>query len=294
MKSGILLKGVGGYYTTLYDGDKRCVLKARGKFRHADETPLPGDRVLFLEPPDGHEGAMEELLPRKNLMLRPRVANVDLLCAVVSASLPPPDFLLLDKLCANAVSCGIAVVCAMNKAEQATEGLLESFLRDYTAFSPLRVSARTGEGLPALQLLFSKKTVCFAGQSGVGKSSLLNRLLPGHKNFETGTLSERSQRGKQTTRHAELVPIEGGGILVDTPGFSLMDLPLMQPEELKLLYPEFLQYDGNCRFAGCLHVSEPDCAVKAAVKQGFIPRARHARYVELLKDVQLRWRNRYE
>jgi len=293
MKKGIILKGVGGYYTVQYDGDNRCVLKARGKFRHEDMTPYPGDWVTFMEPLDGADGAMGELLPRRNLLLRPHVANVDVLCAVVSASLPPPDFLLLDKLCVNAVKCGIDVICVMNKAEQAGFELKEQFIKEYAAFNPICVSAKSGEQLKELKLRFSDKTVCLAGQSGVGKSSLLNALLP-NRDFKTGQLSDKSNRGKHTTRHAELVPIEEGGILVDTPGFSLMELPLMQPEELKAQYPEFRPYEGNCRFTTCLHHTEPGCAIKEAVKQGNIPNARHVRYVEILEDVQMRWRNRYE
>ncbi len=292
MKQGIILKGVGGYYTTLYDVDKTCVLKARGKFRHIDQTPLPGDHVLFVEPAEGTEGAMGELLPRKNLLTRPRVANVDLLCAMVSATFPPPDFLLLDKLCANATGCGIEVVCVMNKSDQACADLASDFIRDYAAFSPRCLSVQNGEGIDDLKTLFAGKIVCLAGQSGVGKSSLLSRLLP-QLHVETGELSEKSQRGKHTTRHAELVPM-GEGILVDTPGFSLMELPLMDPITFTSLYPEFRPYEGQCRFIGCLHQAEPDCAVKTAVQQGLIPRARHARYVEILEDVQLRWRNRYE
>ncbi len=292
MKQGIILKGVGGYYTTLYDDDKTCVLKARGKFRHVDQTPLPGDRVLFAEPDEGTEGAMEELLPRKNLLLRPRVANVDLLCAIVSASLPSPDYHLLDKLCANAISNGIDVVCVMNKSERASAELTSGFLRDYAAFTPKCISVATGDGLAEVKALFKGRTVCLAGQSGVGKSSLFKCLLP-QRIVETAALSLKSHRGKHTTRQAELVPTDGG-ILVDTPGFSLLELPLMDPCELKSLYPELQPFEGKCRFIGCLHQSEPDCAVKAAAQQGLLSQARYARYVEILEDVQLRWRNRYE
>lgn len=293
MKKGLILKGIGGYYTVLYDGEKQCTLRARGRFRHIDKTPLPGDWVSFREPPPGKEGAMGTLLPRKNLLLRPRVANVDMLCALVSASVPPPDFLLLDKMCIHAAQMDIQTVCLMNKCDEASEDRMDAFMEDYAAFSPMLVSAQTGEGICELQPLLADKTVCLAGQSGVGKSSLLNRLLP-HRNFKTGALSEHIDRGRHTTRHAELVPLDNGGMLVDTPGFSLMELPLMEPETLKTLYIEFQPYEGTCRFNGCLHDREPDCAVKQAVRDGNIPAARYARYVELLQDVQCKWRNRYE
>jgi ribosome biogenesis GTPase len=292
MTTGQILKGVGGYYTVRYGGGKLCVLKARGRFRHEDKSPLPGDYVRFVPPEEGEEGAMGELVERTNLLTRPRVANVDLLCAVISAAQPAPDYLLLDKLCANAVHNGIEVCCVMNKIESAPAALCEAFMHDYRAFAPLCLSAKTGEGLEGLEPLLKEKTVCFAGQSGVGKSSLLNRLLPRHK-FDTGPLT-RGRRGRHTTRHAELVPTAFGGLLVDTPGFSLMDLPLMPPEDLRTLYPEFAPYEGTCRFAGCLHHAEPGCAVADAAQRGDIPPPRHARYGILLEDLLLRWRNRYE
>jgi ribosome biogenesis GTPase len=268
------------------------VLKARGKLRHNEQTPLPGDRVLFCEPAEGMDGTISELLPRQNLLTRPRVANVDLLCAMVCAKNPPPDYLLLDKLCANAISIGIEIVCVMNKSDQAAALLEAAFLQAYAAFSPVCVSARTGEGLQVLRQKFSGKTVCMAGQSGVGKSSLLKHFLP-QRDVETGELGQKGKRGKHTTRMAELVPI-GQGYLVDTPGFSLMELPCMDPGGLKALYPEFEPYEGKCRFVGCLHPSEPGCAVKEAVENGAVPQARYDRYVEILEDVQIKWRNRYE
>ena len=293
MNKGLILKGIGGYYTVLYNGNRQCILRARGKFRHIDKTPLPGDWVSFQEPPRGSDGVMGALLPRKNLLLRPRVANVDLLCAVVSASVPSPDYLLLDKMCASANLSQIQTVCLLNKADQTPKVQLNTFKKEYAAFSPLCVSALTGEGFSELMPLFEGKVVCLAGQSGVGKSSLLNRLLP-HREFETDTLSVHGNRGKHTTRHAELVPLTSGGLLVDTPGFSLMEMPLIEPERLRTLYPEFLPFEDKCRFIGCLHDKEPDCAIKEAVETGGVPKARHARYVELLEDVQMRWRNRYE
>jgi ribosome biogenesis GTPase len=227
------------------------------------------------------------------MLVRPQVANIDLLCAVVSATLPEPDYLLLDKLCANAALIGVEAICLMNKADQADETEKQAFLTDYAAFAPHLVSAKTGEGLCALRSHFSDKTVCFAGQSGVGKSSLLNRLMP-QRERQTAKLSERGSRGKHTTRVAELVAIEGGGMLVDTPGFSLMELPLMPPEDLRSLYPELVTYEGQCRFLGCLHHTEPGCAAKAAIGRGGITRGRYDRYINLLTQMQQRWRNRYE
>ena len=293
MKEGIILKGVGGYYTVLYDGDQTCVLKARGKFRANEQTPWPGDIVRFDRPEPGVDGAMGELLPRRNLLLRPKVANVDVLFAVISAQNPPPDYLLLDKLCANAIAGEIRVVAVLNKCDLVGQEHRESFLRDYAMFTPLCVSARTAQGQVELQTLSRGHICCFAGQSGVGKTSLVNMLLP-EREFQTGSLSHKTGRGKHTTRHAELIRTRSGGMIVDTPGFSLMELPLMDPQELMQLVPEFAPYLSQCRFTGCLHHHEPDCAVKSAVEKGAVSSARYARYVTLLEQVEHKWRNRYE
>ena len=293
MKQGVILKGVGGYYTVLYDKDKQCVLKARGKFRAQEQTPWPGDIVRFVPPEPGVDGAMGELLPRRNLLLRPKVANVDLLFAVISAQNPPPDYLLLDKLCANAMANDIQVVAVLNKCELIQAQQREAFLHDYASFTPLCVSTKTGQGQEALQRLASGRICCFAGQSGVGKTSLVNMLLP-EKALQTGALSQKTGRGRHTTRHAELICTQSGGMIVDTPGFSLMELPLMEPQQLMELVPEFAPYLGQCRFTGCVHHHEPGCAVKAAVEAGAIPQSRYARYVTLLEQVQHKWRNRYE
>ena len=293
MKQGRILKGVGGYYTVCDEQGILHTLKARGRFRKEDRTPLPGDWVCFEPPHAGMEGAMGELLPRRNCLLRPRVANVDLVFAVLCAQNPAPDFLLLDKLCVNAHENQIEVCAVLNKADLATEEQRARFQADYAPFHPLCISTRTGEGREALLQKVAGKVACLAGQSGVGKTSLVNLLLPGTQ-WQTGELSAKTSRGRHTTRHAELLLMENGGTLVDTPGFSLMELPLMEPLALADAYPEFAEYRGCCKFTGCLHDAEPGCAVKQAVEQGYISTARWQRYTQLLKHVQEKWRNRYE
>ena len=166
-------------------------------------------------------------------------------------------------------------------------------MQSYRAFDPLLVSALTNEGIEQLKQQTRGKTICLSGQSGVGKTSITNALLPGHA-FQTGELSKKTSRGKHTTRHAELLPLPQGGTLVDTPGFSLMELPLMEPEALYTLYPEFDAYQNQCRFDGCLHHAEPDCAVKQAVAQGKLDEPRYQRYLQILQQVQEKWRKRYE
>ena len=295
MARGIILKGIGGYYTVLDDKGHTDVIKPRGKFRNQRLSPVPGDVVSYAPPKEGveKEGTMEEILPRRNLMRRPKIANLDMVCCVVSAKKPEPDYLMLDMLCACCAIQQIDVLPIMNKSDMAQPRHIRAFLEDYRIFSPVALSAKTGEGITQIQQRMKGKVCCFAGQSGVGKTSLLNAIVP-ELDYETGGLSQKTDRGRHTTRHAELIVLDTGGILADTPGFSLMELPLMDPEDFRALYPEFQPYEGQCRFMGCMHHQEPDCAVKAAVEQGKISRARWERYTILLDQVQKRWKTRYE
>lgn len=290
---GRILKGVGGYYTVLAEDGGLYTLKARGRFRLDEVTPLPGDYIEFEPRDDDADGSIAELLERENLLLRPRVANVDVVLAVVSASSPEPDYLLLDKLCANATMSGIRAVAVMNKSDMADAGSLAQFNMEYAAFSPISCSGKTGENIDAIKREAYGMACCFAGQSGVGKSSIINSLLG--SDLETGGLSKKTERGKHTTRHAELLLAgDGKTMIVDTPGFSLIELPVMEPEELGDCYPEYNDYLGQCKFSGCLHDSEPGCAVKQAVERGDIPQGRWERYKQLLADIKNKWRNRYE
>lgn len=293
MKIGTILKGIGGYYTVQYEGNKQCVLRPRGKFRHKEERPLPGDRVRFDVPPPGTEGFFEEILQRKNQMLRPAVANVDEVWAVICMQKPAGDFLLLDKLLANCRRESIPVRAVLNKCDLASEEQKQRFLKSYCRYSPLLVSTHTGEGIEALTNAFLRKIICLSGQSGVGKTSITNALLPG-TSYETGELSKKTSRGRHTTRHAELLCGPHGSMIVDTPGFSLMDLPLMAPEMLRDLYPEYDDYANRCKFDMCVHQNEPGCAVKQAVEQGSIDTDRYHRYLQILQQVQEKWRKRYE
>lgn len=293
MRTGTILKGIGGYYTVQDEQGHQYVLKPRGRFRHDEQKPLPGDRVCFETPEEGTEGAFDEILPRKNQLLRPAVANVDLVWAVICMKKPKGDFLLLDKLLANCRREQIDVQVLLNKSDLASEEQKQAFLHGYRAYRPLLISTQTGEGMQALRETAGDKTVCLSGQSGVGKTSITNALLPGRANA-TGELSKKTSRGRHTTRHAELLPLPSGGTIVDTPGFSLMELPLMAPEMLCTLYPEFDAFYNRCRFDGCIHQAEPDCAVKRAVEQGMLDAGRYQRYGQILQQVQEKWRKRYE
>lgn len=279
MPSGIITKGIGGFYY-VSSGDAEYECRARGRFRREEITPLPGDRVNF-SIVDGTRktGFIEEILPRDMVLTRPAVANVNQLVAVISASSPDPDFLLLDKLLVTADKKGLKVVLCINKIDLEPAGNYKKTVSAYglAEYRVVETSGRTGEGFQELLDSLKGRISVFAGQSGVGKSTILNKLL--RKNvMETGEISRKAGRGKHTTRHAELVRLEEGGYLADTPGFSSFELCDITPPELQLHYPEFAAYLGSCRFTGCSHVSEPDCGVKRALEEGRIAAERYERY----------------
>ena len=290
-EQGLLLKGIGGYYTVRLENGEEVTAQARGRFRHEGLSPVCGDQVLIERQQEGH-AALSEILPRRNLLVRPQVANIDQLVIVLSASRPKPDLLLCDKLMIQAVSLQIAPLIVINKCD---EGDREAIRQIEAAYAPhvetLALSARTGEGLKQLRRALAGKISCFAGQSAVGKSSLLNALLPG-LSLLVGGLARRTDRGKHTTRHVELWPYEGGAVL-DTPGFSLLELTALDQDALNAAYPEFGDAPARCRFAACSHRTEPECAVKALLEDGLISPGRYERYVELCTQFEELRKNRY-
>lgn len=290
MEYGLLLKGVGSFYEVLTDAGDTVTCKARGAFRREGLVPTVGDRVGIERQERGY-AQLATILPRKNVLIRPAVANVDRLMIVVSASVPPPDWMLLDRLIIAAEYLGIEPIPVLNKVDTADASIRNAFLNDYKAFDTLTVSAETGEGINRLNARLAGKVTCFAGQSAVGKSSILNRLLP-DLHLETGGLSRKTDRGRHTTRHAELWPYLGGAVL-DTPGFSLFETECLEQEQLDACYPEFRKA-SPCRFPGCMHVTEPDCGVKPLIDTGDLPAARYERYVEIAKDCQMRRKHRYD
>lgn len=291
---GSIVKGVGGFYEVCGEG-ARYTCRARGRFRREGLTPCVGDEVEFT-PNQGEElGFVDAILPRRNVLRRPPVANVDALALVTSAHSPEPDLLLLDKLLVAACGTGMELLLVVNKCDLAAPGETEALTRQYAGAvaAVLAVSAMTVLGADALLDRLRGRRSCLAGQSGAGKSSLLNRLFP-DRELETGSVSRKTERGRHTTRSVELLGIPGGGEVADTPGFSLMELDRMEPAALPLRYPEFAAYAGRCRFAGCLHDTEPGCAVKEAAAQGLLPPERLQRYGEILKETREKWRNRYD
>ena len=289
--TGSIMRGIGSFYTVLCDEDgQEYTLRAQKKLRHQKLTPMVGDRVRFLPGQGDDNGWIEEILPRRSVMERPSVANADMLMLVV-ASVPHPDLMLIEKLILRAARGGMTPAICVNKIDLGDE--LAKELRDEFKGTQLRVfaaSALTGEGIPELREAMRGKVTCLAGQSAVGKSSLLNRLFG--LELETGGLSRKTERGRHTTRRSEMMEIDGM-LVLDTPGFSLLELPNMEPQDFAQLYPEYNELAGDCRFQPCLHDREPGCAVHAAVDAGQLSAVRWARYRELLAEVKENWKGRY-
>ena len=278
---GSILRGIGSFYTVLCDQDGReYTLRAQKKLRHQKLTPMVGDRVRFTPGQGEEDGWLEEILPRRSMLVRPSVANVDMLMLVV-ASVPAPDLLLCDKLILRATQGSMTPAICVNKIDLG-DGLAQQIEAEYagTQLRVFSVSAHTGEGVGALREAMRGRVTCLAGQSAVGKSSLLNALFG--LSLETGGLSRKTERGRHTTRRAEMMALDGMFVL-DTPGFSLLELEdAIEPEAFAQLYPEYNALAGACRFQPCLHDREPGCALHAAVDRGELSAARWARYRELL------------
>ena len=295
MMRGIIICGRGGFYTVREEDGQEYTLRAKKKFRRQGLSPLVGDRVLFT-PGNGEEedGWVEEILPRLSQCLRPPVANVTLLCIVVAPS-PAPDWLLVDKLMIFARKQSLRPLLVVNKADlPGAEETVRAARRMYAGaeMDVLSASARDRQGTDALRACLSGQICCFSGQSGVGKSTLLNALFG--LSQETGEISRKIQRGKNTTRHAQLFTF-GDVQVIDTPGFSLLEWEnVFDPVLLREYYPEFAPYADRCRFSPCYHAAEPGCAVLQAAKEGGIDRDRLDRYHTLLADCRQSWRERYD
>lgn len=288
------MKALSGFYYVDLDGET-VTCRGRGKLRHQKVSPLVGDRVEVTLNDDG-TGAVEAVLPRRNQLARPAVANLDqlvILCANVN---PVSDPYVIDRVCAVAAGKSCRVVIAINKCDlDPGDALFET----YTAagFPVLRLSAVTGEGLDTLRELLHSKVSAFTGNSGVGKSSVLNALEPQFA-IETGEVSDKLGRGRHTTRHVELFRV-GDALVADTPGFSSFEADrfgLLDQETLEAGFPEFGPYLGQCRFVGCSHTKEKGCAVLDAVAAGKIPPSRHESYVRLYREAKERrpWEEKQE
>ena len=282
MKEGIIISGVSSFYDVwTNEGTVRC--KARGSFRKQGITPVIGDRVLYSD-----KLYLEEVLPRTSMLVRPPVANADQAILVIAAHTPEPNLPLLDRFLAQTLEQNIHPVLCCNKWDLVQEDdPIRDVLAEYrkAGFTVLTASTLTGEGLDEVRAQLTGRINLFAGPSGVGKSSLMNSLVPG-ADQKIGTLSEKIQRGKNTTRHARLIPLPDGGFAADTPGFTFLYLGHLKYQELEQYYPEFEGFREECRFRGCSHVTEPDCAVRTAVSAGKISRLRYENYTALYQEIK--------
>lgn len=290
---GVIIKGMGGLYTVRDAQGETYVLRCKGKFRRLRMTPLVGDNVIFTPGEGETHGWVDEIQPRLSESLRPPVANVALMM-LVTAPAPAPDLMLIDRLMIRARRQNIQPVLVFNKCDLDESGLGDEIAVQYAgAQVPFyRVSAKAALGLDPLKSAMQGKLTCFAGQSGVGKSTLLNALFGWE--LKTGAISEKIARGRHTTRHAELME-QGALRVLDTPGFSLLDLEdRMDPVQVQESYPEFEPYQGRCRFSPCYHDREPGCQVLAAAENGDISPQRLERYHRILEQARAEWRNRYD
>ena len=280
MREGIIVKVLSGfYYVKTNEGILEC--KARGRFRLDGTSPLVGDRVSCSIDNQGH-GRIDHVEERKNWFIRPAVANVDALAFVAANTNPVTDPFLIDRVSVIAEDAGCELLVCINKTDlDRADELYDIF--SAAGFPVFRCSAETGEGLDALREALQGRISAFTGNSGVGKSSILNRLLPG-VNIPTGEVSEKLGRGKHTTRHVELFELSGGGYVADTPGFASFEIEMMKlipKEELQHDFRDFGPYIGKCRFHDCMHLKEPGCAVTEAVAKGQVSQSRYASYVRL-------------
>lgn len=285
MIDGIIVKGIGGFYYVATDkGTAEC--RARGKFRKEGITPLVGDRVgITIVNENPLQGALEEVYPRLNCLVRPPVANVNTVVIVIATASPAPDYFMVDKLIVTAEQSDIEVIIAVNKTDIANPNETVAIYKK-AGFPVVQTCAIEGIGISELKKLIQGKVTAFAGNSGVGKSSLLNGL---GFNLETGQVS-KIERGKHTTRHAELMPLNGGGYVIDTPGFSLLEINHISANELKNHFREFSEYEP-CSFTDCVHygASSKDCTVIEAAEQGKIGKTRFESYTNIynvLKDIK--------
>ena len=280
MVSGIIIKALSGfYYVQTENGILEC--KARGRFRLDGTSPLVGDRVQCSLDANG-KGRIDKVEDRKNWFVRPAVANIDALVFVAANTNPVTDPFLIDRVSVIAAEAGCELVICVNKVDiDRGDRLFDIFSK--AGFPVIRTSAETGEGVNALLEVLRGKVCAFTGNSGVGKSSILNVLLPG-LHIETGDVSEKLGRGRHTTRHVELYALGENTYIADTPGFASFDIEMMQTiskEQLQYDFIEFAPYIGSCRFNDCAHLKEPGCAVTAALAEGKIGKSRYSSYAKL-------------
>ncbi len=291
---GRIVKGIAGFYYVEVKGPLVYECKAKGIFRKDGIKPIVGDNVeIEIIDEDQMQGNLVKILPRANMLIRPPVANVDQAVILFAIVKPNPNYNLLDKFLITMRQVGLPVIICFNKQDIATKEEQQELYDAYEkcGYKVLFISVKEERGLDELKALLKGKTSTLAGPSGVGKSSLLNKLVP-DASMQTGELSKKIDRGKNTTRHSELFLIkeltddEGETFIIDTPGFTSLELRDVNTDSLMNYYPEFVKYEPECRFGGCSHIAEPDCGVKNAVKEEKVSKVRYDNYKVIYSELK--------
>ena len=285
---GKIIKGIAGFYYIYAEDGNIYECKAKGIFRKDNFKPLVGDNVeITVLNEEEKEGSVTSILPRRNSLIRPAVANVDQAFLIFAMENPKPNFLLLDRFLIMMEQQEIPVVICFNKKDVGEKEEMEKLYEIYTGcgYRVVLSSTYEGEGMDEIHEILKGKTTVVAGPSGVGKSSITN-CMQGEVQMETGEISKKLKRGKHTTRHSQVIPVEKNTFLVDTPGFSSLYLTDMKEEELRDYFPEFVMYEPQCRFQGCMHIHEPGCAVKEALSEGKINQQRYDNYLALYEELK--------
>ena len=285
---GKIIKGIAGFYYIYAEDGNIYECKAKGIFRKDNFKPLVGDNVeITVLNEEEKEGSVTSILPRRNSLIRPAVANVDQACLIFAMENPKPNFLLLDRFLIMMKQQEIPAVICFNKKDVGEKEEMEKLYEIYTGcgYRVVLSSTYEGEGMDEIHEILKGKTTVVAGPSGVGKSSITN-CMQGEVQMETGEISKKLKRGKHTTRHSQVIPVEKNTFLVDTPGFSSLYLTDMKEEELRDYFPEFVMYEPQCRFQGCMHIHEPGCAVKKALSEGKISQQRYDNYLALYEELK--------
>lgn len=285
---GKIIKGIAGFYYIYAEDGNVYECKAKGIFRKDNFKPLVGDNVeITVLNEEEKEGSVTSILPRRNSLIRPAVANVDQAFLIFAMENPKPNFLLLDRFLIMMKQQEIPAVICFNKKDVGEREEMEKLYEIYTGcgYRVVLSSTYEGEGMDEIHEILKGKTTVVAGPSGVGKSSITN-CMQGEVQMETGEISKKLKRGKHTTRHSQVIPVEKNTFLVDTPGFSSLYLTDMKEEELRDYFPEFVMYEPQCRFQGCMHIHEPGCAVKKALSEGKISQQRYDNYLALYEELK--------
>lgn len=285
---GKIIKGIAGFYYVYVEGRGTYECKAKGIFRKDHVKPLVGDDVIVDVLDDGEMlGNIRQILPRRSALTRPAVANVDQALIIFAIVKPNPNFNLLDRFLIRMERQNLPTVICFNKQDIASVQEKEALRRSYETcgYKVLFVSALENEGIEDIRKLLLGRTTTVAGPSGVGKSTLINKLAP-TANMETGDISAKIERGKHTTRHSQIIALGEETYIVDTPGFTSLEISEITKEELGQYYPEFVQYEPYCKFSGCAHINEPSCGVKDAVAEGRISKVRYENYKVLYQELK--------